>query len=152
MTDSFLLNDGSSFILLNDGSTILMNEHEPGVKIHGLQATQQQKTTRGRKQQLIPIEFSFQIIARTIPRVVIQLVAIGKILSPKGNYTENLRDSFRLQITDMKTSLVKLSKYNYMESVVEYFVDNHLEDYVVAKKLFKSIKGGFKKWNRQSKK
>jgi len=150
MADCIVKNDGG-LILLNDGSScILLND--PQVIIAGIHATQQTIQRRRKTQQLIPVEFSFQIIARTIPRIIIHLVAIGKILSPKGNYTENLRDSFRLQITDMKTTLVKLSKYNYMESIVEYFVDNHLEDYVVAKKLFKSIKKEYRKWNQQSKK
>lgn len=144
---TLLLNDGTSAVLLNDGTHVLLNAHEPGVEIRGTHAVQQ-TIQRRRKVQLIPVSFSFQIIANTIPRVIIQLINIGKVLSPKGIYSEELRNSFRLPLTDLKQKLDKLAKYSYIESAVSHFVDEYLEDYIVGKKLFKSIKKGFKKWKK----
>jgi len=146
MTDSLLKNDGG-FLLLNSGGQILLNAHEAGVNIQGTHAVQQTIQKR-RKTQLIPISFTFQLISNTIPRVVIQLINIGKVLSPRGIYSEELRDSFRLPLTDLKQKLDKLSKYSYIESAVSHFVDEYLEDYIVGKKLFKSIKKGFKIWKK----
>ena len=148
MADSLLLNDGSSFLVLNDGtSTILLNAHEPGINIRGRQAGQQV----GRAEQLIKVKFTFQLLANTIPRIVIKLLSIGKVLQPKGLYSEKLRDSFRLQLTDVKQKITKLAEKAYLYEAMKFFIDNNLDDIMIGKALFKSFKEVFKKWKKLTK-
>jgi len=148
MGDSILLNDGSSFLVLNDGSsTILLNAHEAGINIRGRQAGQQV----GRPQQLIPVEFTFQLLAHTIPRAIIQLMSIGKVLLPKGIYNEALRDSFRLKLTDMKQKITKLAEKAYLEESMKFMINENMDDILTGKVLLKSFKEVFKKWKKHSK-
>jgi len=107
MTDSFLKNDGG-FILLNNGGTLLMNEHVPEVKIRGTHATQ--KTVQRRKTQLISVSFTFKLKANTLRKIHVHLLNFGEQLRPKGMYTDAVRNSFKIPLTDLGLKLNQLGK------------------------------------------
>jgi len=112
MADCVVQNDGSSLILLNDGSScILLNEQvAAGVIIEGTHAIQKtiQKPKRKRPQQriqLIPVEFTFWLISGLIRRIEIKLLQFGDKLHPYGMYTDSLRESFILPLSDLRQSI-----------------------------------------------
>lgn len=108
MTDSFLLNSGD-FLVLNDGtSTLLMNEHVDEIKIHGVHSTQ--RTVQRRKAQLIPVSFTFKLKANTIRKIHVHLTNFAEQLRPHGVYTDAIRNSFKIPLTDLRLKLNQLGK------------------------------------------
>jgi len=85
-----------------------MNEHVPEVKIHGFHATQQ--TIKKRKTQLIPVSFTFKLKANIIKKIHVQLLNFGDQLRPKGMYTDAIRNSFKIPLTDLGLKLNQLGK------------------------------------------
>lgn len=129
MTDSFLLNDGTSFITLNSGGHLLMNEHIDEIKIHGVHATQ--RTTQKRRTKLIPVEFTFWLIAGILKTVEMKLLNFGHLLAPHGFYTNSLRKTFKLEVTELLARLKILSKQSLKEALqetAEAIISEQLDD------------------------
>jgi len=108
MADSIVLNDGTSFLLLNNGDHILLNEHVDEIKIHGIHATQ--KTVQRRKTKLIPVSFTFKLKANTLRKIHVHLTDFGEMLRAKGIYTDSVRNSFKIPLTDLRLKLKQFEK------------------------------------------
>jgi len=114
MTDSILMNDGTSFILKNDGGQILLNRHGVGgVDISGIHATQITK----RRTKFIHVEFTFWLISSLLKRVEIKLLQFK--LHPYVINPDKLRESFRLPLTRLRQKLKPLSKQALKEALNE---------------------------------
>jgi len=145
MADSILLNDGSSFLLLNDGSSqVLLNAHEAvlGVTIEGTHATQQ--TIKKRRTKFVTVEFTFWLVSGLLKRVEIQLLQFGDQLHPYGIWTNKLRQSFVLPLTELRQKLKPLSKQFLKESLEEALessvIDGLKDPTWVFEYLYKMIK------------
>ena len=145
MTDSVVLNDGTSFLVLNDGtSTVLLNEQtDAGINITGRHAIQQ--TAKRRRTKLIHVEFSFWLISSLIQRI--KLLQFGSKLHPLGIYTDKLRESFVLPLTELRQKLKPLTK-QALEELLESLVDDALNDptwrFEFLYKMIKRLKNGSK--------
>ncbi len=121
MSDSILLNDGSSFVLLNDGSShVLLNAHaEAGLTISGTHSFQALYDKR--PVQHIPIEFTFILKAGILAGKLQKLLKKEIKLNPKGIYTQKLAESFLMSTTKLKDKvnpLIKKAQKEYLEAVL----------------------------------
>lgn len=85
-----------------------MNEHVDEIKIHGVHSTQ--RTIQRRKTQLIPISFTFKLKANTLRKIHVHLTSFGEMLRPRGMYTDAIRNSFKIPLTELGLKLKQLGK------------------------------------------
>jgi len=120
-----------------------MNEHIDEVKIHGVHATQQ--TVQKRKAQLVDVSFTFKLTARTIRSTFVQLLNFGEQLRPKGMYTDAIRNSFKIPLTDFGLKLKQLRKQFNKETLEDIRESILNEDFILDVLLLKYLNKGLRR-------
>jgi len=121
-----------------------------GVRIANSMATQQTKQTiQKRKARLIPVSFTFQLTANTIRSIHIQLLNFGHMLRPRGIYTDAIRNSFKLPLTELKQklnaqakALTKQSLEEFLESMITESLNDPLWCFRYLNDKIKRLKDG----------
>lgn len=128
-SSGFLLNDGSSFLILNAAGDVHVAPGA-GVQITGTHARQKLR----RPQQLIPVEYTFQLLAGIFNTIEFRLLRISNKLNPLGFYSDNLRQSFVLPLTEMRSKLKAALKY-----ALEDIIESDLFDEINLKDRFRYL-------------
>jgi len=103
-----ILNDGSKLLSNDNSSFFLLNAVHAGLSLIGTHATAALYHT---KQQLITVEFTFRLIARTTQRKVLENLQFSHHLSPTGIYNEAIRNSLVIRTGSIKESLARYVKW-----------------------------------------
>jgi len=120
--DAFLLEDGGKW-LLEDGTGVFLLEDQSDPGVHLINTIQHQRADPylPSKDRKIPVEFTFQILANTISRVKLKLTDFKEKLSPNNIYTDKLRESLKIPVTDLKKKISKPFKELGFRAILEGF-------------------------------
>jgi len=154
MADCLGKNDGGLF-LLNDGtSCILLNSQTSGVQIEGQHGTASVLRIP-RRQKLINVFFTFQLISRLTHKTEIQILDFARLLKKEGIYSESLRNSFRLPMSGLMNKLEPLIKKldeKNITNIVTRTIDLYGYDYIISKAMLKKMMKKVKEWKKRSQK
>lgn len=112
-----------------------------GVEIVGTHAKQRLQ----RPEQLIPVEFTFQLLAGIFSAIEFRLLRIGDKLNPFGFYTDALRESFVLPLTEMRSKLKSVARHalvDILESTLSDALDDPLWCFKFLNDKIKRFKNG----------